>query len=94
MYNLLSTRTPSFQLELPTPRPLGTGGARRLPNHHQYHHKSTEISHYNDCVTKHMYGRSIKSEFGAYGQARLEKQAMEVRGGEGRGLIRSFIFST
>lgn len=65
-----------------------------MPDRHQYHHKATEISHYNDCVTKHMYGRSIKSEFGAYGQARLEKQAMEVREGgvgrEGKG-VNSFI---
>ena len=56
------------------PRPLATAGARRVPNQ-QYHHKATEISHYNDCVTKHAYGRSVKSEFGAYGQARLETQA-------------------
>ena len=46
-----------------------------MPNQ-QYHHKATEISHYNDCVTKHAYGRSVKSEFGAYGQARLETQAL------------------
>eukprot|EP00740_Mantoniella_antarctica_P001481 CAMPEP_0181361322 /NCGR_PEP_ID=MMETSP1106-20121128/7210_1 /TAXON_ID=81844 /ORGANISM="Mantoniella antarctica, Strain SL-175" /LENGTH=214 /DNA_ID=CAMNT_0023474799 /DNA_START=265 /DNA_END=909 /DNA_ORIENTATION=- len=58
------------------PRFLTTAGSGRHPNH-QNHHKATEISHYNDCVTKHMYGRSVKSEFGAYGQARLETQALE-----------------
>mmetsp|Transcript_29292 Transcript_29292/g.72463 ORF Transcript_29292/g.72463 Transcript_29292/m.72463 type:complete len:242 (-) Transcript_29292:28-753(-) len=59
-----------------SPRPLATAGSRRMPNQ-QYHHKATEISHYNDCVTKHDYGRSVKSEFGAYGRERLATQALE-----------------
>lgn len=59
-----------------------TAGARRVPNQ-QYHHKATELSHYNDCVSKHEYGRSVAAEFGAYGRQRLMTHSLQRHASSG-----------
>ena len=39
-----------------------------------FHHRGTELSYFNDAATKHVHGRSVVAERGAYGDNRANTQ--------------------
>ncbi|KAK3234477.1 hypothetical protein CYMTET_55284 [Cymbomonas tetramitiformis] len=47
-----------------------------IPSPIEHRTVSTELSHYQDCITKHENGRSIQSEFCEYGNNRLNTQVI------------------
>ncbi|XRB12189.1 hypothetical protein RI054_04g20250 [Pseudoscourfieldia marina] len=48
--------------------------AKPLPAGTSYHHRSTELSNFNDANTKHVHGRSVVAERSVYGEQRTNTQ--------------------